>query len=897
MIRRWFLVVMTAAFVWVVLAHFDEMQTLLVTLQQGQWPWIWTALLIQVGYFVVYAASFHSAFAMMGVAGRLRDTLALVLASAFVNTTAPTGGAAGAALFVDEAGRRGKSQPRAAMGMLVQLVTDFSAFFIILIVGLIDLAQQNALRWYELVAALVLVLYVLSMIGVLMLGRWRPTWLHLVLGRVQQFVNRTGNWMRRPSLLAADWSERNAEEFIGASHHIAKHPQRLVWTTLLGALSHVFGLASLYVIFLAFNQPVDFGVLVAGYSMIILFGIVSPTSNGAGVVEALMPVIFVSLGIPTGAAALVTISFRGISFWLPVLIGFILMRWLPLFTSTEHEIAESEQVPIAALATAAMGIINVLSAITPSLQGRLAILGDVSPLEVRHGGHLTAALTGFALLVLARGLWRRKQAAWVMTELVLLISIIAHLVKGLDYEEAILAAVLAGYLWFQRKRFHALSDPPSVRQGLTTLAVSFLFTLGYGMIGFYLLDRHFSHTFDLTAAARQTIVMFTQFYDPGLQPITGFGHFFAYSIYIVAAATFGYALWMLLQPVLLRGEASPAEHRRAQIIVERHGRTSLARFVLFPDKRYWFSPGGSVVAYAVWRRVAVALGDPVGPPQDVPATLEEFRAFCARNDWTSAFYQTQPDYVDHYREAGYDVLCIGNEAIVDLSTFTLRGGKSKSLRTTQHRLERLGYRAEAIEPPLSDATLLTLRAISDEWLEFVHGNEMRFSLGWFEDDYIRNSPVMVVYGQNNSIVAFANFITEYQSNEATVDLMRHRRSAVEGTMDFLFISLLLWAQEHGYATFNLGLSALSGVGEEPDDPALERALNYVYQHLDQFYNFKGLHAFKSKFHPNWSPRYLVFPNYTSLPTVGLALQHATSGSSFIGDYARTVIAKVRPNIS
>lgn len=102
-------------------------------------------------------------------------------------------------------------------------------------------------------------------------------------------------------------------------------------------------------------------------------------------------------------------------------------------------------------------------------------------------------------------------------------------------------------------------------------------------------------------------------------------------------------------------------------------------------------------------------------------------------------------------------------------------------------------------------------------------------------------------------------------------------------MDFLFVSLFGWAKEAGYDTFNLGLSALSGVGDAQDDPALERALHYVYEHVNQFYNFKGLHDFKEKYRPEWSPRYLIFPGYASLPAVGLALQSAMTGESFVLD--------------
>src|ERR1043165_8767441 len=164
---------------------------------------------------------------------------------------------------------------------------------------------------------------------------------------------------------------------------------------------------------------------------------------------------------------------------------------------------------------------------------------------------------------------------WLLTLSILIISIPIHLLKGLDYEEATFAAVLTGVLIYLRPHFHARSDPPSIRQGLNTLLAALIFTLIYGVVGFYLLDRHFRVHFGFWAAVRQTVVMFTQFYDPGLQPITGFGRYFAASIYAVGAATFGYELVMLLRPVLMRHPQTEEERSRAWEIVRAHGRTSL----------------------------------------------------------------------------------------------------------------------------------------------------------------------------------------------------------------------------------------------------------------------------------------------------------------------------------
>ena len=533
-----------------------------------------------------------------------------------------------------------------------------------------------------------------------------------------------------------------------------------------------------------------------------------------------------------------------------------------------------------ALLTAAMGMVNVISAVIPSMRDRLRLLrllGEYSPFTISAGGHLASALAGFALLLLSVNLWRRKQFAWLLTLSILILSIPIHLLKGLDYEEASFAALLAGLLIYLRPHFHARSDPPSVRQGLQTLLAALAFTLIYGVIGFYLLDRHFKVSFGFWPALRQTIVMLTQFYDPGLQPLTGFGRYFVDSIYVISAVTIGYALLMLLRPVLSRRPQTDDERKHAWEIVRAHGQTSLARYALLDDKLFFFTTGGSLISYVVKDRVALVLGDPIGPLADFEDAISSFQNLCSKNDWLPTFYQVSSTTIESYKSREFHTLLIGHEAIVDLACFTLDGSQNKTLRNSYNKMVRLGYHYDVIQPPYSLRMLRELKFVSDDWLTTHQATELRFSLGWFDDAYLNTCPILLARDREGFIAGFANLVTEFQVNEIAVDLMRYLQHSESGLMDFLFVSLFQWAHEQGFSTFNLGLSALSGVGEHSDDPIVERALNFTYQNVDRFYNFRGLHSFKEKFHPLWSQRYLVYPAMSNLPAISAAIFRASFG--------------------
>lgn len=529
-----------------------------------------------------------------------------------------------------------------------------------------------------------------------------------------------------------------------------------------------------------------------------------------------------------------------------------------------------------AMFTGAMGILNLFSAAIPAVQTRLAIIRLVFPFEVRAGTRLATAFAGFALILLASGIFRRKRAAWLVTLPVLIISAIFHLIKGLDFEEATISLVLIILLVIFRNRFTARSDPPTIRRGLIVLVIAIAFVLMYGSLGLFFLEKHFSVRYSFEEALNQTLLMFFYYKPPSIVPLTRYGTFFVDSIYVLGIVVIGYALLAVLSPVILREAARDIDCERAERIVKEHGRTVLARFALFREKKYYFSQGGSVISFVVNNGVAVVLGDPIGPQSDAGETIREFSLFCASNDWIPAYYQTLPDYLEQYRSAGLRWLKLGEEAIVPLAGFQLAGGEMKSLRTSVNKMTRLGFSQSVLGPPHAPEILDELEAISNEWMLERNGKEMKFSMGWFDRAYLNTTPILIIKDETGKAVAFANLVNEYQNNELAVDLMRHRSDAPAGVMDYLFVSMLTYARETGFATFNLGLSGLAGVGEASEDPAIEKAMHFIYRTVNTAYNFKGLHNFKQKFNPTWEPRYLVYPGLQNLARVALSVSAVSS---------------------
>jgi len=532
-------------------------------------------------------------------------------------------------------------------------------------------------------------------------------------------------------------------------------------------------------------------------------------------------------------------------------------------------------VRVQALLLAILGVVDVLSAWLAHAPERMRLLLAYLPLDVAYHSRMLSVLSGLALVFLAHGVLRRKRRAWQLTCLALAAGTVSHVTKGLDWEEGASNLVMLIWLVAMRRYFTALSDTPSSRRAALYLLVMPLSALAYGVAGFYSLDGQFSRDFTLKASVVETLREFFEFGDPEVQPVTPRGRWFVDSLDVVGSGTLTVCFLLLLRPVVYRQRVDAPQRRKASAIVQRHGRSSLAFFTLLDDKSYLFDDSvDGYVAYKVVGDVAIALGDPVSLEGGGLQLIRGFLSLCLENDWWPVFYQVGPELLDAYADVGLRALKIGEEAIIDLRHFTLEGHAWKDLRNAVNRLTREGLGTSVYEPPLPSDLVRRLKEVSDEWLAHQHGSEKTFSLGRFEEAYVRRSPVMTVEDVSGRIVAFANVIPEYARNEGTIDLMRRRQDAPHGSMDLLFVRLAEYFRGRGYEGFNLGLAPMSGVGADEDAPLPERAVRFVYEHLGRFYSYKGLRQYKAKFHPEWEPRYLVYPGEALLPKVALAVVRA-----------------------
>lgn len=626
---------------------------------------------------------------------------------------------------------------------------------------------------------------------------------------------------------------------------------------LVGALDWGLAAAVLYVL-MPDELNNGFGHFLAIFVIAQMIGLISHVPGGLGVFEAVMLAGFGVTGNQALAAPILgaLAAFRVIYYLLPLCSATVLVLqrearglrkkslWTPWFTGLLPSF-------FAGL-TLVSGAVLLFSGATRALPERMNILRDALPLSVLEVSHLLASVIGMLLLILARGLQRRLDAAYVLTLILLVAGAVFSLLKGIDYEEATLLTLLAMALAPAHRLFYRRASLFSTTFSVGWI-VAIVAVLGCATWLVLFSYKHVDYSGDLWWEF--------SFHQGGAPRALR-------ALVAAAAAGMLFALASLIRPMKLHREPpSEAELTQALPLI-RQFPSAQAHLALMGDKTLLFDPtGNAFVMYDIEGRSWVTMGDPVGADEDARRELVwAFLEQCEHAGGWPVFYQVSPVDLDLYLEVGMNLLKIGEEARVRLDTFNLDGKSKKTLRGTVNKLTRDGLRLEIIPADAVAPLLPRLKEISDAWLLDKHVREKRFSLGAFEPRYLVRTPMALVW-QGDRLMAFANLFLTETKQEASLDLMRHLPDGPSGIMDFLFVELMLWAQREGYQWFNLGMAPLAGLHNRRQAPLWNRFGALVFGRGERFYNFRGLQRYKEKFDPEWAPRYMAVPGGIALPMI------------------------------
>jgi len=526
-------------------------------------------------------------------------------------------------------------------------------------------------------------------------------------------------------------------------------------------------------------------------------------------------------------------------------------------------------------AIATMGIVNVVGAFVIPHSRAFAQLESWLLLEGLHAPRHLLLASGCALLLLAPGLARGQRMAWWVTLVVLFLSFGVHAMIGVTKLEATLAAALILILVAWRKQFVAPSDAPSLRYGERAMAFLLVGLVLYGVAGFYVLRAQFQQSYSPLTAFKDIWGRLVFSGMGRIGPNTHTASWFQASIPLLGWGGFAYCVTMLL-----RGVAGPrallSEREAARLSLISHGSSPTSYMTLWEGNSLFFDPTHECyISYRVRSRVAIALGDPIGPEHHCSATIRAFAAFSRQQGWDHAFYTATSPVLPSYGDSGYNVLQIGEEAVIPLEKLEYKGKEWQNIRTAINRAKRLGIGFEMYEGgTVPEKIRDQLFSISQEWTSQMKLPEMGFTLGRTQDIDDPNINVAVAVDGSGRVDAFVDWLPIYARHGWVIDLMRRRPESMTGVMDFLIGMSLLAFKERGYKMASLSVAPLANLDREENASVLQRVVNRVYEHFDAYYSFKSLFAFKGKFQPSWEPVYIVYPDPFRLPAISLALLRA-----------------------
>ncbi len=790
--------------------------------------WITAGLCLVIIYIILQGLMYVASFATINARLNLWDAVILFLKRNFISVFIPAGGISSLAFFSNTIERKEISRSQVYFASTVYAFVGILSVVIVAVPAFLFAVTGNNTgtgKWVALSGSFVILL----LIYLIYRSVIRKRSVYMLLVKVYP------------------GSEKLIDE-------ISKNPiviRQLIYAILISICIDLVGITHVYVSMEALNLSPSLSTSIIAYIIVVLFLIISPFLRGLGTIEVSMSYILIHSGYSTVESVAITLLFRFFEFWLPLVAGII---------SFLVKIEKLLRRIIPSLLIFGLGIVNIVSVLSPGTPEKLQLLRDYLFFDIVNFSNGFVLITGLLLLVTAAFLLRGLRTVWWFAISLSLFSAVGHITKGINYPEAGIALCVFLVLISSRKEYYIKSNPRARSVSILASLASITAVLIYGVFGFYFLDKkHFQIDFNIFQSIKYTLQNF--FLTGGdLVPRDSFSLDFLYTIRISGFASLAFLVYSLIRPYVFSSHALPEERAKAEQLIRLYGKSALDYFKIYFDKQIFFSSGNdSFISYKTGKNFAVVLEDPIARGrEEMKEIILEFREFCYNNGLKEIYYRVPKENIDIYSELSKKSLFLGQEGVVDLSKFTLEGHEKKSIRNALNKITEQGYLTHINTPPLKDGLIQKLNAVSDEWLKITGRKEIIFSQGMFSAYEIKNQTVLTVENREEKIIAFLNIIPDYANNEGTYDLLRKTADAPNGIMDYILVELFKYFKSKEVRFVNLGLAPMSGL----DDPQKfsEKSIKFAYEKIRAFSHYKGQREYKQKFDPVWHDKFLIYDN-------------------------------------
>jgi lysyl-tRNA synthetase class 2 len=528
----------------------------------------------------------------------------------------------------------------------------------------------------------------------------------------------------------------------------------------------------------------------------------------------------------------------------------------------------------AAVGAALVGMINIASALTPNIRWRGQALLGFEPVEAMRMFHALALPAGAALLLIAPYLARRRRRAANAAVWLLLALAVLNVLKGLDFEEALLCLLAAAALHRSRGAFTVEHEPITQRSRIWRVPL-------LGASGLVLVTVAGWASTGRPAAAKmigETWALVR--YRPGplhferhalLQDHLHFS-WMPLSVHTIEIATLLAIAYTVFRPLAApRALPPPATRRLAVDLVRAHGHDSLSFFKLRADKHYFFNDTRTAfVGYRVQASVLILSGDPVGPVEAFGELLGAVRQFARARGLKLAVLGASEPMLAAYHGLGLRSIYLGDEAVIEVGAFSLEGRAIRKVRQSVTRLRKAGYTAQL-------HTIATLDAVQLREIEGVldagrHGAPERgfsMALDSIRGDCERDTLFVLGCDAEGEIRGVLHFVPCYGRAAVSLSFMRRDPRTPNGLTEFLVAEAMTLLRERGIEECSLNFATAARFMHHPAN-RLERAIGLLARRMNRQFQIESLYRFNAKFFPRWEPRYAVYEGRLGLPRMFLA---------------------------
>ena len=473
-----------------------------------------------------------------------------------------------------------------------------------------------------------------------------------------------------------------------------------------------------------------------------------------------------------------------------------------------------------------------------------------------------SVIIGFILIFISYRLYKRMRMAWIISISMLSISVLINILKFHSMFRFIIVIefIVLLILLLNSDNFKRASDPISLRNAVFLgLIVIFLIAVNTCFVIYELNIKHLSVNQLVDAIIRTLNVLFL-IDSSALGDLSKKEIVFVRTEIAINWSGIIAAFFLILKPLIYQPIVTALDKEKVEKLLREYGDNPNSYIFIEDDKKYYFGKNiEGVIAYVATAGVAVCAGDPVCSDENMPFLITEFMTFCKQNDLDICFCQTLEKHIPLYTQLGFGNTKYGEEAMFELQTYNLAGGKAAKIRNAINHASALGVTVSEYKPLEKRDKLIEqqMNDVSKEWLENKKSSELSFMIGTISLDNPMDRRYFIAFDNENKLLGFIVFSPFVGGKGYLADISRRKINAPIGTMEKITIEAFMKMKSEGVEWGTLGLAPLVNVAE--DGGVAGKLFEFVYEKLNSFYGFKGLYHYKKKYGPTkWENRYIVY---------------------------------------